>query len=109
MNTNDLKLSDLFSNNFFRIPDYQRGYAWGDTQLRDLWEDIEDIKSENGRYRPHFIGTITLQEIVDLNQLNAAECSRKNEGSNFYNVVDGQQRLTTISILLFEIIKRISK
>lgn len=104
MNTTDLKLPDLFSVNFFRIPDYQRGYAWGDPQLRDLWDDLEDIKLENGVYRPHFTGTISLQRI-DPSQLKSEEQSLVSVGHNFFNVVDGQQRLTTISILLFEIIK----
>lgn len=32
-------LSQIFQNKVFRIPDYQRGYGWQDTQLRDFWED----------------------------------------------------------------------
>ena len=33
-------LSQIFQNKIFRIPDYQRGYAWQSQQLRDFWEDI---------------------------------------------------------------------
>lgn len=106
MNTTDLNLSDLFSNRFFRIPDYQRGYAWGETQLTDLWEDLEDIAIDQGKYRPHFIGTISLQEL-NVSQLSTPELQVSQDGKKFYNIVDGQQRLTTISILLFEVIKRL--
>lgn len=98
MNTTDLTLSALFSNKFFRIPDYQRGYAWGEIRLTDLWEDIEDIKDDRGTYRPHFTGTISLQKI-EVSQLSKSEQALIRDGHEFYNVVDGQQRLTTISIL----------
>ena len=39
-------LKDIFDGKFLRIPDYQRGYAWGTHQLKDFWEDLEnyDIK-----------------------------------------------------------------
>ena len=44
METSNQKIPDIFANNYFRIPDYQRGYAWkADKQLPDLWDDIEDI------------------------------------------------------------------
>lgn len=108
MNTTDLTLSALFSNKFFRIPDYQRGYAWGEMQLNDLWEDIEDIKGVNGTYRPHFTGTISLQKI-EMSQLSRSEQALVRDGYEFYNIVDGQQRLTTVSILLFEVIKMLPK
>ena len=37
-------LVDLFTSKFFIIPDYQRGYAWGEKQLIDLWDDINDLE-----------------------------------------------------------------
>lgn len=39
-NESDLGLNELFGNKAFRIPNYQRGYAWGERQWNDLWEDI---------------------------------------------------------------------
>ena len=83
-------------------------YAWGEMQLTDLWEDIEDIKDDKGTYRPHFTGTISLQKI-EVPQLSKSEQALIRDGHEFYNVVDGQQRLTTISILLFEVIKMLPK
>lgn len=109
MEISDLTLSTLFGNKFFRIPDYQRGFAWGELQLTDLWEDIQDIKTDDtGVYRPHFTGTISLQRIESA-QLTEPEKALYRDGNQFYNVVDGQQRLTTISILLFEVIKLLPK
>lgn len=47
----DLKsLSEIFSgNNLFRIPDYQRGYAWQDKQLIEFWDDIRNLKDNSGK------------------------------------------------------------
>ncbi|MDD3358443.1 MAG: DUF262 domain-containing protein [Parabacteroides sp.] len=39
-----INLSELFNNKIFRIPDYQRGYAWSEKQLTELWDDIDEIK-----------------------------------------------------------------
>ena len=44
--TNDLRLAQVFATKAFRIPDYQRGYAWGVRQWNDLWEDIWDINED---------------------------------------------------------------
>ncbi len=40
MQTELLSLSKVFTENIFRIPDYQRGYSWSDRQLKDFWSDI---------------------------------------------------------------------
>jgi uncharacterized protein with ParB-like and HNH nuclease domain len=67
----------------FRIPSYQRPYSWGKDQIEQFCEDIKD-SFENKT--PFLIGSIILVE--DKNNKNS------------YDVVDGQQRLTTISIFL---------
>jgi uncharacterized protein with ParB-like and HNH nuclease domain len=38
-----ISLSTLFQNRLFRIPDYQRGYAWKKEQLVDFWEDLLNL------------------------------------------------------------------
>ena len=65
METSNQKIPDIFANNYFRIPDYQRGYAWkADKQLPDLWDDIEDIPTNpSGGYKPHYTGAISMQHI----------------------------------------------
>ena len=50
-------LSLLFQNRLFRIPDYQRGYAWQTQQLVDFWDDLNNLQS--GRY--HYTGLLSLK------------------------------------------------
>jgi uncharacterized protein with ParB-like and HNH nuclease domain len=97
-----INLSELFNQKIFRIPDYQRGYAWEDKQLTELWDDLEDINEIDGELKKHYTGTIYLEETVS----NPSE--KWLTGVKFYNIVDGQQRLTSISILLFELINNCS-
>lgn len=92
-------LDKLFSQGYaFRIPDYQRGYAWKDRQLDDLWEDILDMQPKtDGSLKPHYTGMLCIEKIPVPDADNWAR-------KEFYNVVDGQQRLTTILILLSELL-----
>jgi uncharacterized protein with ParB-like and HNH nuclease domain len=94
-----INLTDLFKTKIFRIPDYQRGYAWEKKQLCELWDDIDEIAFSNGEFKKHYTGTIYLEET------SPTEAEKWFSATKFYNVVDGQQRLTTISILLFELLK----
>ena len=104
-NESDLNLPQLFALRAFRIPRYQRGYAWGEKQWNDLWDDIMEIEKDNdGKYRRHYTGTISLKEIAEK-EIPEEELWLKNKGTSFFDVVDGQQRLTTIMILLYEIIR----
>lgn len=64
----------------FSIPDFQRNYAWGNSQLEQFWADVTAIAE--GKFSDHFMGPIVL--------LNSEH--RK-------PVIDGQQRLTTLVIL----------
>lgn len=80
----------------FYIPNYQRDYAWGSDQFNDLWEDLKEnvkvveekgLSDESG----HFLGTIVVAP----------------HGSyNTYDLIDGQQRMTTIFMLLTALIER---
>lgn len=108
MENNNTKIADIFANSFFRIPDYQRGYAWKkERQLPDLWEDILDITTNpSGEYKPHYTGTLSLQKIP-ISKLESSEVKLANDGANFYDIVDGQQRLTTLLILIFELYKKL--
>lgn len=60
-----LSLSNLFNNKIFRIPDYQRGYAWTNPQLDDFWDDINNLSKD----RFHYTGMLSLKE------LNFEDCS----------------------------------
>ena len=85
MASNNLEtLSELFNDKVFRIPDYQRGYAWEKSQIEDFWSDMKNLDND----RIHYTGMITVEK------------KHHEKLSNYYHVIDGQQRLTTIMILL---------
>lgn len=72
-----INLIDIFKNNDYIVPIYQRNYAWKFQQIAQLIDDIFDSKIE------YFIGNIVVDRI----------------DNNVYSVIDGQQRLTTIYLL----------
>ncbi|WP_066057275.1 DUF262 domain-containing protein [Robertmurraya korlensis] len=102
---NNLKsINDIFENRLFRIPDYQRGYAWEKGQLVDFWEDLNNLRSN----RPHYTGVITLEPVNEERLTRWEEESWIIErGHKAYYVVDGQQRLTTIMILIQAILEQL--
>ncbi|SDL23082.1 DUF262 domain-containing protein [Natronincola ferrireducens] len=89
---------DLYKNNLtailtvhgkiFQIPSFQRPYKWDTTHWNDLFSDI--IRAYE-KQTEHFMGTIVLQ--------------KNGQGENLRIVIDGQQRLTTISIFLLAFAK----
>lgn len=98
MPTELLSLAKLFNNKLFRIPDYQRGYAWGERQLSDFWSDLNRIRHNH----PHYCGQLTLEKVADERSERWLDDSWLMEDASFepYFVVDGQQRLTTAVILI---------
>ncbi|MGL2698547.1 GmrSD restriction endonuclease domain-containing protein [Helicobacter pylori] len=74
-------------NNQFVIPIYQRLYSWGKEQCKQLWDDIIKIGG-NDKMNGHFIGSILY--VLDGNT----------HSNNQLLIIDGQQRLTTITLLL---------
>ncbi|NLN76345.1 MAG: DUF262 domain-containing protein, partial [Armatimonadetes bacterium] len=98
-------LSVLFQNRLFRIPDYQRGYAWRHEQLVDFWEDLTNLHED----RYHYTGLLSLKAAGRSD----AKTWRDDEwlldiGYKPFHVVDGQQRLTTFSILMYVITSFVS-
>lgn len=75
----------------FQIPRYQRDYSWDDSQLEDLWRDLETVHGTN---KPHFMGTV----LVRRSDIDGNETSRRRQ--TVYDIIDGQQRITTLQILL---------
>ncbi len=89
----------LFSSDDYIIPIYQRNYEWGEPQITQLIQDIVDyvVKTNETENKPkYYIGSLIAYE-------------RKSEGSVIYETIDGQQRLTTLTILLNVIKKEYSK
>jgi uncharacterized protein with ParB-like and HNH nuclease domain len=82
-------IEKLFTDRVFRVPDYQRGYAWEEQQLREFIEDVELLPAG----KDHYTGTVVLYD------RKGEEASCLDEEGKHYavsDVVDGQQRLTTI-------------
>jgi alkylated DNA nucleotide flippase Atl1 len=76
----------------YRVPLYQRTYSWGDKQLSRLWADVEKL-AEDRQHDPtatHFIGSVVLAPSPGIGPVGVQE----------FLVVDGQQRLTTLTLLL---------
>lgn len=91
-------IDTIFKKKIFRIPDYQRGYAWQLRQLTDFWEDL--ISLEDGKN--HYTGVLSLEEAPKekWEQWESDKWIIENRGYTPYLVVDGQQRLTTCVILI---------
>lgn len=98
MKTDLLTVSKIFNEAIFRIPDYQRGYSWGKSHLDDFWNDIQQIGGE----KRHYTGVITLEGVPASIWNSWDDESWLISSRNYYPyyVVDGQQRLTTIAILI---------
>lgn len=80
--------SDVLEKNkrMFKVPVYQRNYDWNHIQCEKLYQDIMDANEKNVQ---HFIGTV-----VYIDDVNGGS------GLNEVLIIDGQQRITTIYILL---------
>lgn len=82
-------IKNIFINDrYFEIPNYQRSYAWTEKQLKDFLDDFSHIEN----YKKYYYGTILLQQ--------------KENYDDSYEIVDGQQRLTTLIIFMYCLIKR---
>ncbi|QAA34087.1 DUF262 domain-containing protein [Clostridium manihotivorum] len=80
-----ISIKKLFSDEFFfMIPEYQRPYSWLEENCEQLFDDIY----ESNRESEYFLGTIILQEIENIGT------------GKKYAIIDGQQRITTLQILL---------
>ena len=85
LEAHEVPLHKVFSSDYdFRIPDYQRPYAWEVEQATQLLEDLMEAL-DRGNAEPYFLGAIVLV---------------KSKESSEAEVIDGQQRLTTLTILL---------
>lgn len=86
ISASEADLQNIFTrSNRFTVPDYQRLYSWEDPQWEEFWNDLASIDEED----THFLGSIVvIQHQTNYDELDELE------------LVDGQQRITTISLLL---------
>lgn len=86
--TSSSTLRQLLGNGLrYNIPKFQRDYSWTNEQWDDLWQDMEAVRM--GEEAAHYLGYLVLQTEDDKN----------------YQVIDGQQRMTTLSLLILAVIK----
>ena len=85
-------LQNLFSDRVFRIPHYQRFYSWRKRQREDLFSDLLKLARQDADAE-HFMATIVCYKTPETKSVGAAQY-------RIYDIVDGQQRLTTLILLL---------
>jgi len=84
--TDNLKVipvANIFKSTNYSVPIYQRNYAWNELQILQLIEDIASAIPDHNTNRTYFLGNLI------VNQTD----------NNVYEVIDGQQRLTTLYLL----------
>ena len=92
---NDILRKLLGNGLIYRIPRFQRDYSWNEEEWDDLWQDILGTLSPEGE-AAHYMGYLVLQTSDD----------------KVFDVIDGQQRLTTLSLIVLaclRILKRLIK
>ena len=83
-NTANQTFRQLLGNGLlYRVPPFQRDYSWTEEEWDDLWQDILGLFAEDGE-QAHYMGYLVLQS----------------SNNKQFDIIDGQQRLTTISILI---------
>jgi len=97
---NELSLKaipDLYGKNFF-IPDYQRGYRWGTRQVEQLMNDLCNFFDERGKGDFYCLQPIVVKELGESEKATY-NLHSDTDNNRWYEVIDGQQRLTTIRII----------
>jgi len=79
IDASDKEIQDIFSLGYFKIPRFQRPYSWGRDEVDNFWNDVISERSED-----YFIGSMVVYQLQ----------------KPYFGIVDGQQRLTTITLIL---------
>lgn len=85
-------LQVLFADRVFRIPPYQRFYSWQTKQREDLFTDLINLVNRR-EDQHHFMATVVCHKTDEIMPIGTAQY-------RLYDVVDGQQRLTTLILLM---------
>ena len=89
---NTYSLRQLFNGRLFRVPDFQRGYSWEESNIRDFLDDLKYLSGD----RVHYTGTVVIHSQGQAGDV----IDEDGEPLKRTDIVDGQQRLTTAVILL---------
>jgi uncharacterized protein with ParB-like and HNH nuclease domain len=96
-----LTVKEIFGNRLFRIPDYQRGYSWEKGHLEDFWQDLSNLQKN----KVHYTGMISVEAVEESEYRKWTDDLWLIDGKSDkpFFIVDGQQRLTTVIILIWTI------
>lgn len=90
-NTANQTFRQLMGNGLtYRVPSFQRDYSWDADEWDDLWQDIEGLFGEAPE-PAHYMGYLVLQS----------------QDNKAFDIIDGQQRMTTLSLLMLAAISRL--
>lgn len=90
LNTNTVNFMDLLGNGKrYHVPSYQRDYSWQEEQWEDLWNDILEMRGRNDER--HYMGALVVED----------------ENDREFSIIDGQQRLATLSIIALAVLDRL--
>jgi len=94
LDTRTTSFGDLIGNGkIYRVPPFQRDYSWDEENWEDLWQDILVLHTHSDA--SHYMGALVLQ---------GSSTSDKE-----FTIIDGQQRLATLSIMVIAVIEKIQK
>jgi uncharacterized protein with ParB-like and HNH nuclease domain len=94
LDTRTTSFGDLIGNGkIYRVPPFQRDYSWAEENWEDLWQDVMLLHANSDS--SHYMGAIVLQ---------SSDTSDKE-----FTIIDGQQRLATLSIIAIAVIEKIQK
>src|SRR3954447_24067616 len=79
--TKKVNINKLFTDFWFRVPEYQRSYKWGPEQIDDLLDDIQHAQ-RTAKDKEYFLGSVVLQKYLRASGKLTYFC---------YDVLDGQQ------------------
>jgi Protein of unknown function DUF262/Protein of unknown function (DUF1524) len=93
-------LNEVLHDRLFRVPPYQRGYSWTSNERGDLFQDLRNVRDL--RRDEHFMATLVFRDTRRHVTIGGADRLR------IYDIVDGQQRLTTLVVLLKAVEKNLA-
>ena len=99
-NTIDLRNINSLSGLHFFIPDYQRGYRWSESEAIQMLKDFKEFCKRISKRKVQSGEFYCLQPVVVKNKTWTQEVDEEQQIIEGYEVIDGQQRLTTLFILL---------
>ena len=87
MDAENQSIRELLSKYCFRVPDYQRSYSWKNENVDEFLEDLFNVVHSSQADARHFLGALTM--------------AKRDDQQNAVDLIDGQQRVTTLFLFLY--------